>query len=81
MTDLNWKTLLHQFLNEVFEATICILIINVALNKGFDLEKIIQLAIGIGSITFILEYIHPDYNISLKQGISWSSGAALMSAM
>jgi len=80
MTDLNWKTLLHQFLNEVFEATICILI-NVALNKGFDLEKIIQLAIGIGSITFILEYIHPDYNISLKQGISWSSGAALMSAV
>ena len=81
MSDLNWKELIYKLLNEIFEATICVLIISAALNKGFNLEKIIQLAIGIGCITFVLEYIHPNYNQNLKQGLSWSSGAALITVI
>ena len=80
-TDKSWLKYFHHFCNEVMEASISLLIISVALNKGFDWQKLFQLALGIGAITFVLEHVHPDYNMNLKQGISWSSGAALVTVL
>jgi hypothetical protein len=41
----------------------------------------IQVVIGITIITFILEVFNPIYNSNLKQGVSFTSGAILLSTL
>jgi hypothetical protein len=66
------------YLNECFEAFIAIVIIRVAIDKGFDFTKIIQASLLIGFLTFLLEYYNKDLKGNIKQGITFTAGSQII---
>jgi hypothetical protein len=75
---INYKSLFILYLNECLEAFIAILVIRIAVDKGFDMLKIIKASMVIGLLTFILEHYNPDLKSNIKQGITFTAGSQIV---
>lgn len=67
------------YINEVFEAFVSILIIRVAIDKPIDIHKLLKASLAIGVVTSILENYNHDFQSNIKQGITFSVGAQMIS--
>lgn len=70
--------MLLLYLNECFEAFIAIIIIRIAIDKGFNFLQIIQASLLIGFLTFLLEYYNKDLKGNIKQGITFTAGSQII---
>lgn len=75
---INYKSLFILYLNECFEAFIAILVIRIAVDKGFDMVRIIQASMVIGLLTFMLEHYNTDLKANIKQGITFTAGSQIV---
>lgn len=66
------------YLHECFEAFIAIVIIRIAIDKGFNFTQIIQASLLIGLLTFLLEHYDKDLKGNIKQGITFTAGSQII---
>lgn len=72
------RSWLYLYLIEVFEAMVAIIVIRVALDKPIIFPKLLQESCLIGLLTLVLELYSPDYNTSVKSGLTFSVGTSLI---
>jgi len=74
----NYSKLFILYLNECLEAFIAILVIRIAVDKGFDMLQIIKASMVIGLLTFMLEHYNTDLKSNIKQGITFTAGSQIV---
>jgi uncharacterized membrane protein YjjP (DUF1212 family) len=73
------RSFLSLYAQEVFEAAVCITIVQLVMDKQFDAFKLFKYSIMIGLMTYGLEKYNPDFKIGITQGITFTVGAQIMS--
>ena len=71
-----------RFVHEILEALMVLVIVKVVTKQKFlstsDSLQILKLSIFIGSLTLILEEISPELKSSIKQGMNYTIGSAIL---
>lgn len=73
--DKNLKYYLKRYIQEVFEATISVLVFMFTLKKQFTLPEFTRIVFLIGFVTLILEEYNHEFFSEFKQGIHFTLGA------
>ena len=66
------------YLIEISQAFVAILIIKIAMEKPIRPKQLLLESMAIGALTYILEQYSPEYNASIRQGMTFSVGSQLM---
>jgi hypothetical protein len=70
--------IIKRYAFEVLEAFVAILVIKIAMEKPIEMRTLLWESAVIGLLTFILESVDPQFNSSMRQGMTFTVGSQIM---
>jgi hypothetical protein len=73
---------INHWMGEVFEALIAVFILNLITSQiNFNTQKIIKVALIIGTLTYFIELYDTKFHSSIKSGLASNIGTKIITGM